>query len=274
MSITRSEFNAPVSLRYEPPFEPMGIGFCLSGQTEDKTDGFRHTSTLNPGETVFNWSNRLSGLSHTIGPGNCLLVALYFNHELISEIADRYEHKLPPPLRNPPDLLTQHKDKITPSMKETLLQVIRCPYQGLTRDLYLEGKVMELMTYKFDQLGSQDSRRAADSLKKVDLDRIYHAAVLLTKELENAPNLDQLSRSVGMCRTKLHDCFLKVYGVTPFDYLQSHRLETAKTYLLEGMMNVTEAAFAVGYSSSNYFSRAFKKYFGSPPQQYCQNQPL
>ena len=40
------------------------------------------------------------------------------------------------------------------------------------------------------------------------------------------------------------------------------------TFLVEGRMNVTEAAFAVGYSSSGYFSKVFKKRYGDPPGKF------
>ncbi len=269
LSIMQSDFADPVKMRYEPPFEPMGMGFCLCGNTEDNVDGFKHMSVMKPGETVLNWSNCLSGLTQTIGSGKTMTVGLFLNHDQLSALADRYEQKLPKLLQKPPDVFTQRKDAITPSMRETIQHIVQCPFHGLTRDLFLEGKVLELMTYKLEQLDTDRYQRAGDQLKQADLDRVRYAAELLIKEPENAPCLDQLARTVGMSRTKFHDSFLKVYGVTPFDYLQSHRLRIARFYMLEGKMNVTEAAFAVGYSSSNYFSRAFKKFFGVSPKQYC-----
>jgi AraC-like DNA-binding protein len=68
-----------------------------------------------------------------------------------------------------------------------------------------------------------------------------------------------------MCRSKLFRCFRMVYGMTPFEYLRNRRLETAMDLLMDGRMNVAQAAYAVGFSCPSYFTKAFKKYFGHLP---------
>jgi AraC-like DNA-binding protein len=45
-------------------------------------------------------------------------------------------------------------------------------------------------------------------------------------------------------------------------------------YLVEGRMNVTEAALAVGYASSGYFSKVFKSQYGDPPKKFVGNARL
>ena len=42
-------------------------------------------------------------------------------------------------------------------------------------------------------------------------------------------------------------------------------MERARELLQAGGMNVSEVAAAVGYESSNYFSKVFRKHFGRPP---------
>ncbi|WP_320044286.1 helix-turn-helix transcriptional regulator [uncultured Desulfobacter sp.] len=81
----------------------------------------------------------------------------------------------------------------------------------------------------------------------------------------------ELARSVGMCRTKLYDCFRVVYGITPFDYLRNKRLETAVKLLNEGKTNVTQASYAVGYASISHFSKTFKEHFGFSPGKHLKD---
>ncbi len=82
------------------------------------------------------------------------------------------------------------------------------------------------------------------------------------------PNLAELARKIGVSRTKLHVDFCKVFGTTPFSYLREARLNKAKILLDEGGMNVSEAAFAVGYSNLSHFAKAFMQRFGIPPGKY------
>ncbi len=76
--------------------------------------------------------------------------------------------------------------------------------------------------------------------------------------LDNPPDTMELARSVGLSRAKLHRCFRRVHGVSPFEYLRNHRLRTAMMLLQSGKINVTEAALSVGYANLSYFSKAFK----------------
>jgi AraC-like DNA-binding protein len=36
-------------------------------------------------------------------------------------------------------------------------------------------------------------------------------------------------------------------------------------------MNVSEIAYEIGFNDPKYFSRQFKKYFGSTPSEYCKS---
>ncbi len=46
------------------------------------------------------------------------------------------------------------------------------------------------------------------------------------------------------------------------------RMELAKDYLLNSQLSAQEVAYHLGYSQANNFYRAFKNFYGSPPEQY------
>ncbi|MHA3771747.1 AraC family transcriptional regulator [Verrucomicrobiota bacterium sgz303538] len=56
-------------------------------------------------------------------------------------------------------------------------------------------------------------------------------------------------------------------GRTFHQILLQQRLERARTLLREGRMNCTEAALLAGFNDSNYFSRAFRKFYGHAPSE-------
>ena len=52
------------------------------------------------------------------------------------------------------------------------------------------------------------------------------------------------------------------------DYLNNFRIERAKELLIEGKLKVYEVAEEVGYASTEYFSRMFKKFVGLNPKDF------
>ncbi|MFP4567016.1 MAG: helix-turn-helix transcriptional regulator [Spirochaetaceae bacterium] len=57
---------------------------------------------------------------------------------------------------------------------------------------------------------------------------------------------------------KLKYGFREVFGTTVFGQLRNLRLEEARHLIEDGDHSVTEAAFAVGYSSLSHFARTFR----------------
>ena len=162
-----------------------------------------------------------------------------------------------------------HTARMTGRMEAAVNQVLNCPFSGGLRQVFLEGKAMELITLKLHQLIR--SAPQADTLPKLDRDayaRIKKAAQILTGNLEAPPGLLDLAREVGIGHTGLNAGFKQVYGTTVFGFLRRIRLEKAGELLASGHMNVTQAAYEVGYSSLPSFSRAFSAYFGMSPAAY------
>ncbi len=158
---------------------------------------------------------------------------------------------------------------ISPAMQQALQQIINCPYQGITKQIYLESKVLELIALQFAQLKESDRPISCSScLQPGDIDRIHHAKNILEKNLEDPPSLLELARKVGINDYKLKRGFREVFGTTAFGYLQKVRMERAKNLLAEQMLSVGEVAQNVGYRSQSRFCDAFKRHFGLTPRAY------
>ena len=270
--ITDYKLHQTTVLKHLPPFNSLGIGCCLSGLAEARLD-FKHrtsTATTRSGQSAINYGPDIASFRETIAPTRMVRVGVMMEPDQLAAFADQDGQRLPGGLFDPAQGVSRLVDEITPAMRKSIYQVLQCPFQGTTRNLFMEGKTLELLALKLEQLQSPKNRRLdAPGLRRGDLERVRHAASLLAGDLEKTPDLNELARSVGMCRSKLHRCFRSAYGITPFDYLRNRRLETAMLYLKAGEMNVTEAACAVGYSSPSYFTKAFKKHFGCLPGQCC-----
>jgi AraC family transcriptional regulator, transcriptional activator of the genes for pyochelin and ferripyochelin receptors len=155
---------------------------------------------------------------------------------------------------------------ITPDMKLALDRIINCPYQGLTKHIYLEAKCLELIAFKLEQLATDATGTSlAITLKPDDIDRIHNAKDILISNLDRPPSLLALARQVGLNDCTLKKGFRQIFGTTAFGYLHDRRMDRAKTLLLERELSVNRVARLVGYASRSAFVTAFHKRFGVNP---------
>ena len=177
------------------------------------------------------------------------------------------------PLLRSPDQKYFNREGTPPTpMHSVFQQILHCPYQGLTRRLYLESKVWEMMTLFLDTLsdtvGGDTASSVCSSLKPNDVERIRHAGEILRSRLDNPPSLIGLARLVQINDYKLKVGFKQVFGTTVFGYLHNYRMEKSRQLLASGDITVTHAAQIVGFTSRSHFAVAFRKKFGTNPGIY------
>ncbi|MBU0715693.1 MAG: AraC family transcriptional regulator [Verrucomicrobia bacterium] len=80
--------------------------------------------------------------------------------------------------------------------------------------------------------------------------------------------LGQLAQSAGMSPSTLQRVFRRSFQTSPIDYLIGVRVQKSLELLAAGELNVTEAAFRVGFTDSNYFARQFRKHMGLSPHDF------
>jgi AraC-like DNA-binding protein len=168
-------------------------------------------------------------------------------------------------------IIYQPAGPLTADMRMAIHQILLCPFQGKTKCLFLESKVLELISHmRFQQtLRSEcQSRSAHIKLLVDDREKIWQAKGILDENLEDPPSIPELARRSGINEFKLKAGFRQVFGTTPYRYLADQRLEAARQLLRECRMNVTEAAFAVGYSNLSHFAKIFYAKFGINPSEY------
>ena len=158
---------------------------------------------------------------------------------------------------------------MTPSMQIAVYQMLNCPYQGLTKRLYLESKTMELMALQLEQsVFGNNGAKISQALRPADIERIHEAKDIIIHNMQKPPSLLEIARQVGLNDFKLKKGFRQVFGKTVFGYLHEHRMEQSRQLLEEGKMNVKEVSHVIGYMNSHSFSDAFKKQFGVRPSTY------
>ena len=80
-------------------------------------------------------------------------------------------------------------------------------------------------------------------------------------------SLEKMARVAGLSQFYFQRLFKKVFHQSPAQYLEKVRMEEAIQLLKTGKYSITEIAYSLGYSDLAYFSRRFKRFFGSSPKQ-------
>ena len=77
-----------------------------------------------------------------------------------------------------------------------------------------------------------------------------------------------ISEATGLSQSHIRRSLNARLHVTPIKYINYLRLEKAKKLLLESNFSLSEIARATGFEDPFYFSRIFKKHYGSSPRNF------
>lgn len=256
-------------VRYENASEERGfwIEYMLSGCGVGAVEGLLPEAEIHQGDSYCWMVNGFSGYCDI--PGNqrvCMLTVQIPWEYVASWGGDDLPEAVARCLEGNAQLC--HRSKAAPQQSAIIQQMLHCPYAGSLRGMFLEGKVLELLSHRLGAISEDSARQAATPLSRFDLECINHARDIVLGNMENPPTIIELARMVGINETKLKKGFKQVFGTTVFNCLRSHRMELAQALLTRGDCNVAEAAVAVGYSNASHFTRAFRREFGVNPGDY------
>lgn len=81
-------------------------------------------------------------------------------------------------------------------------------------------------------------------------------------------SLERLSETMNFSPFYVSKLFRQYFGVSFIEYLTDLRVKAAKEYLADPTRSAKEVGALVGYPSSNYFAKMFKKKTGMTPTEY------
>ena len=271
LSLTEWDFQENLSFQVKTQLEPLfGFNFCISGGFVVKPFGRKqelvaHTHNAHVGF----FQGDVQSISEIDSGQTVSLVQLGVSPDLVKAMAeessDPSQHFLHQIFSSSQTGFQWLTKDITPAMTIALQQILQCPYQGITKQLYLESKALELIALQLTQL-REERPTASTSLKLDDIDRIHLARDILIRNLDNPPSILSLAKQAGINSFKLKQGFRQIFNTTVFGYLYAYRMEEARRLLGLGELSVTQVAQTVGYSHPGKFAAAFKKKFGINPK--------
>ncbi|MEM9832162.1 MAG: AraC family transcriptional regulator [Bacteroidota bacterium] len=98
--------------------------------------------------------------------------------------------------------------------------------------------------------------------------RLLVAYEYIHDNINNPISLEELAKVSSLSKFHLYDSFKNVYGQTPHQYINRHKVTKAKEYIEQGESSIGEVADLFGFNDIAVFSKLFKKIYGNPPSHY------
>ena len=105
------------------------------------------------------------------------------------------------------------------------------------------------------------------SEKKLDK-RIRNSIEYIRQHIADPLLIEDLAVVAGYSVSHFKAKFHKETGITPAEYILTQKMDEAKYRLLMTDNSITDIAYSLGFSSSNYFSSVFRKFFETTPREY------
>lgn len=104
--------------------------------------------------------------------------------------------------------------------------------------------------------------------------RTGHLRVVVDTHLYSNLSVDELAKLSNLSLSSFKREFKKTFDDSPQNYINTKRLEKAKTLLLNTNLPVGEIAFEIGFNDPQYFTRLFTKNIGLNPSEYRQEHSI
>ncbi|MEM0979980.1 MAG: AraC family transcriptional regulator [Cyanobacteria bacterium P01_H01_bin.58] len=252
----------------------VNLTFCLSGKCTGTMPGIKGKLNVYSRQTTFATIPYSAGTSELLAGKKISVVELTITPTCMLTLIESNLNALPRDwqqhLKNAASTpCFQLINCATPEIERILQAILHCPHQGFIKQLYLEGKVLELIALYFAQLIDFSSDTSPlPRVKRKDLDSLHQAKSILLETMDSPPSLAELAHQVGLNERKLQKGFQQLFGTTVFGVLHEHRMERARQLLESDQMTIGAIADAVGIAHRGYFATAFKRKFGSTPREY------
>lgn len=158
--------------------------------------------------------------------------------------------------------------EIKPSVSLVLQQIINSNSNSSIRDLYVKGKVYELLSLHFQKEENTDGEYCPFLVDEQNVLKIRKAKEIIISRMAEPPSLQELAAEIGLNLKKLKEGFKQIYGDTVYSFLFDYKMEHSRKLLESNQFNVNEVGLQVGYSTASHFIAAFKKKFGTTPKKY------
>lgn len=124
----------------------------------------------------------------------------------------------------------------------------------------------ELFYFLIEELLKEYTKPIQNSENRIDIE-IQKVNLYIHQHFTELITLDTLSELSGLNKYTLIRSFTRHYAITPYQYLETLRINHAKKLLEDGVEPIEVAGIA-GFTDQSHFTKFFKQFIGVTPKQY------
>ena len=142
------------------------------------------------------------------------------------------------------------------------------PFDPTILELQVNNLIQRIESRRAEIAEGHEEDVEASSLTNLDKKFIAKMNKLVDDNINNSDfAIIDITKELGVSRTLLHIKMKSLFDMSMGDYIRKKRLDKACQMLRQGH-NVSETAYATGFSDPNWFSKTFKKHLGLTPSEY------
>ncbi len=178
------------------------------------------------------------------------------------------------------DINTSHIPVLMLTAKSSVEDQVRCFNAGANG--YLTKPFdMKMLNARIDNLMKSNQKRqekfrvdteinvVALEYQSTDEQFLEKAIECIEQHLiETEFDIDTFASELNVSKSTLNRKMKAMIGLSPVEFIRNIRLKHACTLLKKPFINVSEVAYAVGFSNPKYFTKCFKKEFDVTPTEY------
>ena len=261
-------YNSSNAVEWTGNMDVISMGFNLNGSVVVEQKGTGKSFPFAKGQhNIFYFGDADSGMRNM--ERNSELFMVQFNKEafvrLTENTTDGLMYFRDSVLEGKISTLSPKNEYINFELQSVINSILNCQYTGGIRKMFFLSKCIEMLVLQAQMFDRAAERKYVFCKTDYDKAQIVFAKEYLMKNMDNPPSLSVLAKIAGINEFKLKKGFKEIFGSTVFNYLTTQRMETAKNELLQKNKSITELAYALGYSSPQHFSKAYKKMYGITP---------
>lgn len=156
---------------------------------------------------------------------------------------------------------------IKPAVYQCIFDYLDCPYTGALGSAFRDNIILNLLIHQLASFTAVEREHydAASRLTRADIDLMNDIKTYLDQHYLEVGSLEEITRKFWINSFKLKHGFKQLFGQSVMKYVGEHKMNYARTKLLQGRVDMTDVADELGYKHYNNFSTAFKKRFGYSP---------
>ena len=247
--------NFFVGAMCEHPFpahvhDVVEIVCLLSGSVEMTIAGQR--LTLMPGDIAVAFPSMPH--SYEAVSEDATGVSMIFQPDMVAEFYNTFRSM------QPVEPLLRHADK-APELEPIILAIRKLPEQTHGTSLML-GYLHLFLSYLFTCLKlTTGSRNPHSSMT-------YQVLQYVSEHFTEPLTLESTAYALGISRIHLSHIFSQQLHINFRQYINTLRIERARTLLRNPSYSISQIAYQCGYGNQRTFHRAFMTQCGMPPNQY------